>query len=84
MYPPTSQQSLGTSRVSLTLNGGAGKGPASEEWEEAAGVRVGVREEGSTGTAGQDTGSPELNIFMFSLLLPPAPDFAFSMRAPLC
>lgn len=37
VYLPTPQQSLGTSWV----NGRAGKELAPEEWEEAAGVRVG-------------------------------------------
>lgn len=64
------------------MNGRAGKELAPEEWEEAAGVRVGGQGGGSTGTADWDTGSSELNILMCSLLTP-ARDFAFSMRAPL-
>lgn len=61
-----------------------------QSWEGARSGRMGGscwgegrgQEEGSTGAADWDAGSPELNILMFSLLTP-ARDFAFSRRAPL-
>ena len=71
------------SQVSLTPNGRTGKDLVQNNGGEGWGSRLGRKEVEPWNAETFGFGTSELSILTFSLLLTPAGDFAFSMRAPV-